>query len=395
MGGMRVTVVHNRYSGRVPSGENLSVDQHAGLMAPAVHVTVVGPSNEDFLTRPVAARAGVALASLGTRGPVQRWRRAVAATEPDCVHVENTVPFVPEGLVSELLADGVPVLRRWRSFRFRCMVGEGYRAGQPCTACSGRVGGVPGVVHGCYAGSRVASAMVALRRRPEHSGSSLVHIPNSHFLAGQLLERGVPDVQVRVVPNWVPLPVAAVAPVRRNDEVLFVGVLAERKGVGLLLDAWRRRPRRSGLRLRVVGDGPMAPAVHAAAAADPSITVEGPVDYPSARARIAEAAVVVVPSLWDEPFGRVAAEGLAEGTPVVVSDRGGLPEVVDASCGWQVPAGDVDAWAEALVEVAGVADGEHAAMAERGRARYQARYSPDAVRTQWHQLYGQLIEAGR
>lgn len=41
-----------------------------------------------------------------------------------------------------------------------------------------------------------------------------------------------------------------------------------------------------------------------------------------------------MPSVWDEPFGRVAAEALALGRPVVTTGRGGLAEVVGGEAGW-------------------------------------------------------------
>lgn len=60
-------------------------------------------------------------------------------------------------------------------------------------------------------------------------------------------------------------------------------------------------------------------------------------------------------SLWEEPFGMVAAEAQAAGTPVVASQRGGLPEVVrEGVTGYLVPAGDVAAAAAALDRAAGV-----------------------------------------
>ena len=45
---------------------------------------------------------------------------------------------------------------------------------------------------------------------------------------------------------------------------------------------------------------------------------------------------MVVPSAWDEPFGRVVIEGNANGLPVITSDRGGLPEIVQTVGGGEV-----------------------------------------------------------
>lgn len=51
--------------------------------------------------------------------------------------------------------------------------------------------------------------------------------------------------------------------------------------------------------------------------------------YSTVLQEMREAFVVVVPSRWPEPFGRVALESIMMGTPVVASRRGGLPEIVE------------------------------------------------------------------
>ncbi len=56
------------------------------------------------------------------------------------------------------------------------------------------------------------------------------------------------------------------------------------------------------------------------------------------------AAVTLMPVRWDEPFGLVALESLATGTPVVAYRRGGLPEIVDRSCGALVERDDEEAF---------------------------------------------------
>jgi glycosyltransferase involved in cell wall biosynthesis len=63
------------------------------------------------------------------------------------------------------------------------------------------------------------------------------------------------------------------------------------------------------------------------------------------------ARAVVLPS-WDEGFGLPALEGMAAGIPVIVSNRGALPEVV-GDAGVLVPPDDVDAWAQAVERITG------------------------------------------
>lgn len=61
-----------------------------------------------------------------------------------------------------------------------------------------------------------------------------------------------------------------------------------------------------------------------------------------------EADIVLVPSLWPEPFGRVAVEALAAGKIPLVSDIGGLPEAVAYQKALTVEPGNLEAWCEAL-----------------------------------------------
>ena len=79
---------------------------------------------------------------------------------------------------------------------------------------------------------------------------------------------------------------------------------------------------------------------------------------------MARASVVLCPSQWDEPFGMVAAEALACGTPVVAFRRAGLAEVVtDGVTGFLVAPGDVGAASDAVskaVALSRLACREHA-----------------------------------
>lgn len=78
----------------------------------------------------------------------------------------------------------------------------------------------------------------------------------------------------------------------------------------------------------------------------------GHLDHVGLVAAVGAARVCVVTPCWDEPYGLVAAEALACGTPVAGFDRGGIVEVVDERCGRLARPGDLEGLALAIVEAA-------------------------------------------
>ena len=135
-----------------------------------------------------------------------------------------------------------------------------------------------------------------------------------------------------------------------------VGRLDTWKGFDVLLDAFdAAKARRADLHLVVAGGevrGKEQLAVGLAARAERMVLGRAP------RADVAELYadldVFVLPSTEPEPYGIVVVEALASGTPVVVTNSGGAPEIVDHAAprsGTRVPPGDATALADALVEV--------------------------------------------
>ena len=106
--------------------------------------------------------------------------------------------------------------------------------------------------------------------------------------------------------------------------VVYFGKLMEQKGVDVLLDAF------AGLdaRLVVVGFGPERGRLEGRAAAEGvSALFTGPLEHRHLRHLLALADACVVPSVFPEAFGMVAAEAAAAGCPPVVARHSGLAEV--------------------------------------------------------------------
>src|SRR6185437_15730813 len=97
----------------------------------------------------------------------------------------------------------------------------------------------------------------------------------------------------------------------------------------------------------------------------------GPVGDIEKNQLLGRAAALLMPSLWDEPFGIVMAEAMACGTPVIGMRRGSVPEVVaDGETGFIVD--DVTGMCAAVARVGTI---DRAAV----RARAERLYSDEAV----------------
>jgi len=140
----------------------------------------------------------------------------------------------------------------------------------------------------------------------------------------------------------------------RDTELAFVGRLVSDKGADQLLQAMARLKARDLVpKLSIIGDGPERPRLERLCDElnmSDQVRFLGAKPQPEVSVLLRRHRILVVPSLWAEPFGVVALEGLASGCVVVVSDKGGLPEAI-GPCGLTFPNGDVMALAEKLEQV--------------------------------------------
>jgi glycosyltransferase involved in cell wall biosynthesis len=168
--------------------------------------------------------------------------------------------------------------------------------------------------------------------------------------------------------------------------LLCVGRLIPIKGHDVLVRAVAEA-RRSvpGLSLDLAGSGPLEPELRQRVA---QLGLDGAVRFLGhvAPPPFADAAIVVVPS-FGEGFGMVALEAMERGRPVVVSDVGGLPEIVaDGETGVVVPAGDSEALAAAVVAL--VQDPDRAeAFGKAGRRRALDRFRQEHCTERHEVLY--------
>ena len=212
--------------------------------------------------------------------------------------------------------------------------------------------------------------------------------------AGEVLRRKGYGGALHVLPLGVtPADAVRQAP-NGHRRVGFVGRLVPQKGARVALEAFAKAGD-DGATLEFVGSGPDEPVLRELSdrlGVGSRVIFSGAVSQDDALHRIGRFDVLVVPSLstrsWKEQFGRVAAQALAAGTPVLASDSGSLPELLDGS-GELAREGDARDFAAKLSSLL-ANPVRRAELAERGRTR-AAAFTWERVADGFDQMYREVL----
>jgi glycosyltransferase involved in cell wall biosynthesis len=376
---LRILVVHNRYRTGQPSGEDRVVDQEAAVLAGAGHhVTTFERRSDDIASMSIPGKAAVAL-RVPWSPPSRRELEARLRDErPDIVHLHNTFPLISPAAVAACAAVGIPAVATLHNYWQVCPSGTLYRAGGVCTACTHRLP-LPAIRHGCYRGSRVATAPLAVttlvNRRVTWPG-----VTRFFCVSGAqrqvLVDAGMPAERLIVKHNFVPDP--GMRRAGPGEHVLYLGRMTEDKGLRVLMHAWDRVRASGGLGVPLVlaGTGPLEQELMEWARGRSDVRHLGMLSRARCTDLMSRATAVVAPSNWLETFGLVVVEAMAAAVPAVAPAHGAFTELIrDGVTGLLHRPGDPGSLAAALRRIV---DPElNAAMGAAARRCYQHRFSPE------------------
>jgi len=378
---LRVMLVHNWYRSATPSGENRVLERESAALTRRGHEVVSFDRHSDDIEQWSALRKAALPGQIVWSRNVRRELRArLRSDRPDVVHIHNTFPLLSPSVLYACRDESVPVVITVHNYRMMCAGGSFFRAGSICRDCvSGS--SLQAVRHGCYKDSRLATAPVALANAVHRRAWRTLVSAYIFISAAQrdlLAELDLPPDRVFVRHNlipWHPVPQAG-----HEHSVLYAGRLDEAKGIRVLMAAWDTYLREAGddpLRLVIAGTGVLRAEVEAWAGSRPSVRLAGHVSDAEASDLMSRSRAVILPSIWAEPFGLVAVEAMAAGTPCIASDHVALPELITHGVdGTLVPPGDQQALAAAIADVQ-ARPGGYAGYGLAARETYQKRFDPD------------------
>ena len=313
-----------------------------------------------------AARDGVAL--IYSPEAKRNFQALCEEFRPDVVHLNNVHRQITLSILDApyLRENKVPVFYTAHDYVTVC---PGYLMldgdGRVCDACleDGRYRHC--IENRCVKGSRAKSALAAMEASFNRAHKSNRRIDRviapSRFMRSKLIEGGWPEGKVVFLQNFADDSIldraanaGADATDRENPYLLFFGRLSAEKGVDTLLRAFDAALPNlpQDMRLVVVGDGPDAADFKALASSlgcASRIEFAGYQTGGALQAYVERASLAIASSRWRENMPYSIVEAFAAGTPVVGTDIGGIPELVDeGETGFICEPGGVQSMADAI-----------------------------------------------
>jgi glycosyltransferase involved in cell wall biosynthesis len=268
--------------------------------------------------------------------------------KPDIVHFHNLYPFLHFSVLNFFKTKNIKKVYHLHNFYPFCLNSYFYDNQKICFDCYDKKSFTPGVDKKCYNESYSQSLFVSKGRAAisdwiENKFNINKYIAVSNFVETKYTELGFSKNILEVIYN----PVESMqdgTDLSTGDYVLFMGSTIKAKGIFDYIEIAKKL---KNIKFVIAGDGKDLPEVLRLIQNESNIEYVGEVDGEIKKSLLANAKLIMAPSLCYETFGLIVVEANSFGKPVLASRRGGLEELItENKNGFLYEPGNIDSLTE-------------------------------------------------
>jgi len=327
---MKILLCHNFYQSR--GGEAQAVLAEKELLEKKGHdVIFFSRDNKEINKYGFFQKIYLFFNSLFSLKTYREVKKIIEKEKPNIVHIHNVFPLISPSVYYAAKSCGVPVVQTVHNYRFLCPNGLFLNnKSEICEKCK-KSNYFHAVIRKCYRNSYVQSFLMAItifvhRQIGTFEKKTDVFIAPSRFLKKKLVEGGFPENKIVVKPNFIDI--ENMKKSESEDYILYMGRLSREKGLFTLLKAFKSISQST---LKIMGEGPLRTDMEKFIREEGISNVQflGFINGKKRFEILGKAKILVIPSECYENMPFVALESFACGVPVVVSNIGGLFELIE------------------------------------------------------------------
>jgi len=291
---------------------------------------------------------------LYSRETKNKFTKLIKDFQPDIIHIHNIYHHLSPSLLDVAAKFKVPVIMHLHDYKLICPNHALFTKGSYCERC---LGGkyYHCLTNKCIKNSWPASALAMIEMYWHHNILKIYErriakfIAPSQFMRDTVIRFGQEANKIITIYNPLPseTPQADEYLPSNNDRYfLYFGRLSEEKGISTLIEAAAL----SGCRVKIAGDGPEKLKLQALAK-----SLKAPIEFlgfqsgQKLNTLVSQSTAIIIPSIWVENMPLSLLEALAIGKPAIVSEMGGLPEMIkEGQNGWLFKSGEASELAQKM-----------------------------------------------
>jgi glycosyltransferase involved in cell wall biosynthesis len=382
---VKIALVHNFYSSRVPSGENQMVKQQYDVLGEAGHeIRLISFDNDvsinSFLDKLLAA---FTTSTAYGKSPQKRIRPFC----PDIILVNNLFPNIGSHW---LKTSQVPVVAILHNYRYFCATGLNFRDNKQCFDCSDK-SPLEGLRNRCYRNSFLATLPLTVAQiRREHLYDELegfdYFVALSEGSRDKLVGAGLASEKTCVIPNFIDdfSGNKKIDTPAKNGRWIAVGRISIDKGFLNLIENWPQN-----YELDIVGDGPEMQELITRTENKKNIRLLGQLDREVILRKLPEYSGAIHPSLMLEVCPLTVIEFLCAGLPIItLKSNTSAVGLVEGNAGIALDTFTKDSLRHSLESI----DENYELFAKNARLNYLKHYTKNSWLARMNSLMDEIVE---